>query len=124
MSALNWWENIKYKFTNTGVGAVDALYGNIENVLLRVFAMNEEYYVMIMVFTYGTNERFIKEKLHTVGGYSITFKYPETVKNTTNTGMLWTNTIQGAKDLLHWRRHGPQGARKIFFLLFCWICRR
>ena len=74
-------ENIKYHYTNKGVGNVDALRCELGNVTLHIFAMKEEYCAMILMFTNGTNERVSKEKIWIIGGDRTTFEYPETVHN-------------------------------------------
>ena len=67
-------KNIKSHFTNKGVGAVDALRSEHNNVHLNAFAMKQEYYVMITMSTYGKNEWVVKEKCRKIGEYSISFK--------------------------------------------------
>ena len=59
-----------------GIGAVDELHGDIENVPLCVFYMEEEDYVMIIMSTYGENERVEEDRFWIIGGESITLNYP------------------------------------------------
>ena len=50
-------KKIKSHFTDNDVGAMDTLYGELRNVPLSVFATKEEDYVMMLMSTYGKNER-------------------------------------------------------------------
>ena len=73
--------SIKDHFTDKDVGEVDSLCGKIDNVPLRVFDMKEEDYVVMLMSTYGENERVGEGKFRIIGGEMITFKYPESVHN-------------------------------------------
>ena len=50
-------KNIKSHITNKYTEAMDALRGDIENFPIRVFAMKEEDYLMMIMCTYGGNEQ-------------------------------------------------------------------
>ena len=41
-----------------------SIFGCLENVPIRVFAMKEEYYEMMLMSTYGENEQVAKTKLN------------------------------------------------------------
>ena len=58
---------------------MDALRGELENVPIHVFALKEEDYVMMLMSTYGENERVGEENPRTIGGERTNFKYMETV---------------------------------------------
>ena len=60
---------------------MNTLHGDLENFPLRVFAMNEEDYAMMMMFNYGENGQVGDEKFRTIDGLRISFKCPETVHN-------------------------------------------
>ena len=60
-------EKIKSHFTNKGVGVLCEIHGEIDNVPLHVFATKKENYFMILMSTYGTNERVEEEKLWKIG---------------------------------------------------------
>ena len=49
-------ENIKYHFINKVVGAVDTIFGELENMPLCVFFMKEKDYSVMLMSTYGKNE--------------------------------------------------------------------
>ena len=63
---------IESQFIDKGVGAVDVLLGKLDNIPLCVFAMKEEYYVMMMMSTYGENSQVVEDKLWTFGGERMT----------------------------------------------------
>ena len=41
-----------------------SIFGCLENVPIRVFAMKEEYYEMMLISTYRTNDQVAKTKLN------------------------------------------------------------
>ena len=41
---------------------------------LSVFSVKKEYYAIIIMSTYGENDRVSEEKFRTIGGESINFK--------------------------------------------------
>ena len=70
-------EEIKASFNDKDIGAMGKLYCEIVNVPLHVFATKREDYVMMLMSTYGENERVGDDKFRTTGGEWISFKYPE-----------------------------------------------
>ena len=63
------------------MGYIDALFNELENVPLWDVAMKEEYYVMMLMSTYGTHNRVGDKKFRSVGGDRIGIKYSDTVHN-------------------------------------------
>ena len=63
------------------VGAMDALHGDLDNVILHVFAMKGEGCVIMLISTYAENEWMGEEKIRTIRRNRISFNYPETVHN-------------------------------------------
>ena len=55
-------KRITYHLTNKSVGDVDSLYDETDNVLLLAFDIKEEDYAMMMLSTYGTNEKVGEDK--------------------------------------------------------------
>ena len=53
--------NIKNNFTNNGIGSMNVLGGDLENVHLRVFSMKERDCLMVLIFNYSRNERVGQE---------------------------------------------------------------
>ena len=102
-------------FTNKEVEVACSFNGDLENVPLCLFTTKEEEYAMMLMSTYGENERLGDYKFRVIGGERIIFNYPRLWKDTTRIEMLRNNTIQGTKKILHLRRHGPQGAGKTVF---------
>ena len=69
-------EKTKAHFAEKDVGAVDAIFGDIENANLHVFAMKNEDYVIMLISTYGKNEWLGEDKFRTIGGERTTFQHP------------------------------------------------
>ena len=74
-------DNIKLNFANKDVRYIDALWNELENMPLCAFAIKEEYYVMMLMSTYGTYDWVDDDKFRTIGGYMIGIKYAVTVQN-------------------------------------------
>ena len=73
--------NIKDQFNDKDLGCVDAQYSEIDNLIRHVFTMKEEDYVVMLMSTYGTNERVGDNKLRAIGGERIRFKYTKALHN-------------------------------------------
>ena len=60
---------------------MDSICGDLDDVTLHVFDIKEEDYGMILMTKYDTNEYFDEDKLRTICGYRMTYKYPDTLNN-------------------------------------------
>ena len=65
---------IKDHFNDKDVGVMDALHDELENMSLFVFAMKEEDCVVILISTFGKNERVGEDEFRMIDGEIITFK--------------------------------------------------
>jgi len=78
---------IKSHFEGAEVGSADALRGSVDNIDFHVFAMKEPDYTMMLMSTYGTNNREAgketKRQWKDDNGNrcEATFRYPEVVHN-------------------------------------------
>ena len=54
---------------------MDALRSELENIIIHVFDMKYEYYVMMLMSTYGKNYQVGLKKKQTIGGDRKTSKY-------------------------------------------------
>jgi len=78
---------IKTHFEEAEVGSADALRGSLDNIDFHVFAMKEPDYTMMLMSTYGTNNRESgkesKRQWKDDGGHQreVIFRYPEVVHN-------------------------------------------
>ena len=76
-------DDIKAYFNNKPIGSAESLHGSLDGIPLDIFCMKEEDYVMMLMSSYGTNERVgdNKYRTKTSDGERVTFKYPEVVHN-------------------------------------------
>ena len=63
------------------MGAVGALCGELDNLPICEFSIEEEDYFVMIISTYGGNEWVGDEKYSIIFGMCIIFKYPYTVHN-------------------------------------------
>jgi hypothetical protein len=78
-------DGIKRHFADLPIGSVDALGGKLDGVEFNVFCMKEPDYTMMLMSTYGTNDRNgdMKRRSWIEGGEvkRTEFRYPEVVYN-------------------------------------------
>lgn len=75
-------DEIKQHFNNKQVGDVDAIRGVFDEQPFHVYGMKEPEYIMLMMTTYGTCERYGKITKRNVNNDEvITFQYPEVIAN-------------------------------------------
>ena len=74
-------EKTNYYFTDNDVVDMDALRVGLDNVPLRDFSMREEYYGMMRMSTYGTNNQMGEEIFIKIVEERIICKYVDIVHN-------------------------------------------
>ncbi len=75
-------DEIKQHFNDKEVGDVDAIEGSLDEQTFHFYGMKEPDYIMLMMTTYGTCERFGKfTKRRLPHNQTTTFQYPEVIAN-------------------------------------------
>jgi Transposase IS4 len=72
---------IQSYFEDKEVGHADSFGGELDNIPYHIYCMKDDGYVVMLMSTYGTNERKGAEKKRVVKKQRLNFKYPEVVAN-------------------------------------------